>query len=471
MDGLQRPSHNFVAPTAVFPGLSVSRAAQDLRLRQRGKDRAKTNQPSIDSQAPDEVEHEINAVVEGVRRAGVTIYADQVTTYADRVSNLDFEGQFGLIRQMAPEAVSDYRADAAQGRDELTALRRQVVETEADRTRFRQKNRIERTAQSKGPGAQVLKAGVLLTLFVGEIVLNGGFLSQGNEQGLLGGAVQAVSFALLNVGVSFLLGLTLLRYTIHRSWALKLVGLASCLAYLAFAVGLNLALAHYREVSVLLVADSGFEVIRRMGTAPFGLTDLNSWVLFGIGLLFSVVAMADGVLWRDPYPGYAYVDRACAAAHAKYTDRKAALIADLKDIREDASNAMNDASRSLSVGLSEYDSAIAGRRRLDDEFVKFQNDLERAARELHEIYREANRSFRSILQPKRWEMPIALERESLAPGIASAEAREELRSAIHKSQALLNEQTQLMQTEFDSAVASYRQLDDLIVDPMYGPAS
>ena len=73
--------------------------------------------------------------------------------------------------------------------------------------------------------------------------MNGAFLAKGNEQGLLGGAVQAVSFALLNVLVSFLIGLSVVRLLNHRSFGLKVFGLCGLLLYLAFALGVNISLA------------------------------------------------------------------------------------------------------------------------------------------------------------------------------------------------------------------------------------
>ena len=76
-----------------------------------------------------------------------------------------------------------------------------------------------------------MKIGVLAILFMLEVVINGSFLAQSNIGGLLGGAVQAVSFAALNILVSFLCGLVPIRL-INRRGALKLLGFISLLAYL-----------------------------------------------------------------------------------------------------------------------------------------------------------------------------------------------------------------------------------------------
>ena len=72
---------------------------------------------------------------------------------------------------------------------------------------------------------------------------------------------------------------------------------------------LNLALAHYREVSGSLVPDAGREVLVRLRTMPLAITDLKSWLFFGLGLLCSLIAFADSFLIFDPYPGYGGLEK------------------------------------------------------------------------------------------------------------------------------------------------------------------
>jgi hypothetical protein len=68
------------------------------------------------------------------------------------------------------------------------------------------------------------------------VFLNGFFLAKGNELGYLGGAVEAFTFALLNVGVSFLIAAAGVRELNHRNLLRKLFGLISLLGYLALTI-------------------------------------------------------------------------------------------------------------------------------------------------------------------------------------------------------------------------------------------
>ena len=155
-----------------------------------------------------------------------------------------------------------------------------------------------------------------------------------------------------------------IRLINRRNLFFKLVGHVPIIVYLAFASGLNLTLAHLREIHPTATGDIGQEVMTRRLKAPFILEDINSWAFFGIGFIFSLIAMTDGLLFTDPYFGYASLERRCNEARAQYTDSKADLIEKLREIRDAASEAINAAARDLSIRRGELDAIIHARERL-----------------------------------------------------------------------------------------------------------
>jgi hypothetical protein len=314
-----------------------------------------------------------------------------------------------------------------------------------------------------------MKVGVLAVLFVVEVIVNGSFLSQSNVQGLLGGAVQAVSFAALNIIGSFLAGLVPIRIINRTNPFLKLLGFLSVLTYLAFAILLNLTLAHLREMPPTIADNIGHQVLVLLVKDPLSMNDVNSWVFFAIGFIFSLIAMSDGLLFTDPYFGYAAIERRCVDAHNHYTEVKTDLIERLRDIRDAASQAMNSAARDLSVRRSEYDAILRARARLDQRFIEHQSHIERTSRALLAVYREANSEARSAPVPGYFSKPYNLER--ITPSDAGDAELERLRRLITETQALLNGQIQAVQEAFDEAVRSYREIDDLVPESKSGAAS
>jgi hypothetical protein len=460
--GLKREPHDYRASLEIFPALNIERLASEMTLAKVGAARGARDEPTTDSMALDDVENRIVECVEAEKNSAHGVLLDELQIYKERMASLDFEGRFGAIRQAAPAAVSEFHAEAAQGRDELHSLRRHLRDLEAERDEFRRHHRLLRTAHWASRGNLTLKAGILLLLFVFEMILNGFFLAKGSELGYLGGAVEALAFALVNIGVSFLIGAVGVRQLNHRSYLRKFLGLLSLVVYILLAIGLNLALAHYREVSGSLVADAGHEVLLRLRTAPLGIADVKSWLLFAIGVLCSLVALGDAYLMFDPYPGYGALEKRRASAYEAYIKRKNELIAALLEIRDQAIEILEEANRDLSVRRSEHDAILESRARLVRLFEAHQTHLDRAANALLAVYREANKRSRKTASPPRFSSSYALDKIPTEHELLATSAREDLRRSIVESQAVLVSQVQAIHDEFEKAFASYREIDELV---------
>jgi len=462
VNGLKREQHDYRPSLEVFPILNVDKLAADMGLAQVGAKRAAREEPATDSSALDEIENRIIERIEADNNTAHGTLLDELRTYKERLTSLDFEGRFATIRQAAPAAVSEFRAEAAQGRDELHSLRRHLRDLETERDEFRRRHRLKRTARWASGGNLTLKVGVLLALFVFEVFLNGFFLAKGSELGYLGGAAEAITFALLNVGVSFLIGVAGVRELNHRNVFRKLFGLIAFLCYLVLLIGLNLALAHYREVSGALMTDAGREVLARLRTAPLAIADLKSWLLFGLGILCSLIAFADSFLIFDPYPGYGPLEQRRGHAHDAYIRRKNDLIASLLDIRDKAVEILEEANRDLAIRRSEHDSILEGRARVLRLFAAHQAHLDRTANALLAVYREANQGTRKTPAPARFASSYAIEKFPIEHELPDTPAREDLRRSIADSQSVLVGQVEAVHAEFERAFASYREIDDLI---------
>jgi hypothetical protein len=462
LNGLKREQHDYRPSLEVFPALNVDKLAGDMALAATGRERGAREEPASDGATFDDVENRIIEGVEAEKNAAHGVLLDELRTYKERLTGLDFEGRFGTIRQAAPAAVSEFRAEAAQGRDELHSLRRHLRDLELERDEFRRRNKLKRTAHWASGGNLTLKVGILLALFVFEVFLNGFFLAKGNELGYLGGAVEAFTFALLNVGVSFLIAAAGVRELNHRNLLRKLFGLISLLGYLALTIALNLALAHYREVSGSLVSDAGREVLARLQMTPLGITDVKSWLFFGLGVLCSLIAFADAFLIFDPYPGYAPLEKRRAQAHDAYIRRKNDLIARLLEIRDDAIEILEEANRDMSIRRGEHDAILESRARMVRLFAAHQSHLERAANALLAAYHEANKRARKTPPPPRFSASFTLDKFPIEQGLLETSARDDLRRSIAESQAMLVGQVQAVHAEFEKAFASYREIDELV---------
>jgi hypothetical protein len=451
---VRETSHDFRASTDVFPVVDIEKLSTTLSLKEKGATAGGLNRPGTSAQSLDETEQNVVAWIETEKKSSHQVLEDQFQTFDSRLRNLDFEGQFGLIRQANASSISDFKAEVASGVDELHGLRRKLKTAEDELVDFKSRHKLQRAAKISSKAAWGFKVALIVFLILIEMVMNGSFLAKGSEQGVVGGVTEAAAFAFLNIGAALMFSFFCVRFLVHRSFLLKLLGLLGLVAYVAVALAINIALAHYREVSATILSGAGVEVMQRLKTAPLGLQELNSWMLFAVGLMFSLFAFIDGCYLTDPYPGFAGVQKRLDTARSSYIDRKLDLIDDLRDIRDEHNSKIEAIIRDLSMRRQETAAILAHRARTASLFAEHQNHLERTANTLLTIYREANRGARTEPEPAYFATRYQLER--LVPVLHSNEEWDD---------KLLGERIQSAQAEL---IEKYHKLDNLFPESTIG---
>lgn len=463
---ISRPAHTYRASMDTFADLDTQRLGSDLKLNDRGVKNGRSNLPTADTMALDAVETEIVEHVGAAQKRGHDQLENQLAGFRQRLIDLDFSGRFADISMAATSGMADLDAELSKGLGELHELRRDLTEHETWQTSFRAENKIKRPAKITTRGETILKWLVILIIVLLELFVNGELLSKGSDLGLIGGIVEALIFAALNVGVALLFSIYVVPYLAHRSFFAKLIGLLGLVAYVACALGINLGLAHYREVagSILAGTDAGEQVMHRLRTAPLELTDFKSWLLFCLGCFFSIIAFIDGYNLRDPYPEYAKVSQRLRLARARYLDKREELIDYLQEVRVDIEDTIADARSSLGKELAEHNSIISHRQRLLSLFEEHEEQLEKAANALLGQYREADKATRSTAPPAHFLQKYSLRRIPVQISKEGEWNTEELRTKIETSQAELDNLVKTLLSKFQDALVQYRGLDVLAPD-------
>ena len=467
-ESVRRSSHDFHPTTQIFPDLDVERVAIDLDLEKKGAERGSANEPAANAASFDENELEIIERIEREKKTALQSIEDEMRTFGERITSLDFDGQFVMIKQVNATTVTDYVAEVELGIDELHGPRRALAEAEHERATFKDTHKIDRAPRTQSTAISVLKIMFLVVCVMLETVFNGSFLAAGSEEGIVGGATVAAGFSFLNIGVAALAAFLVKNFR-HRSIFRKFIGIVTFPLYLGFAGLLNLALGHYRETSQVLFGGAGREVIRRLTESPFQLSDIQSWILTGVGIAFSIGAFIDASTFGDPYLGYAGVERRLQKRRDTYVDARQELIDQLRNVRDDYSSKIEDIVRDLGARKLEYDAIILHQTRLLHLFEEHQDQLERAANLLLTKYRSANRSARITPPPVHFADSYKLKRSpSLQQPIGERDGAE-LSTSIRNAQDELIEQARRIADHFESAVAKYLNLDALHPDRVNGP--
>ncbi|WP_245440837.1 MULTISPECIES: hypothetical protein [Mesorhizobium] len=467
---IMEANHDYRVGADIFPSLNVDKIARDMDLDDQGTAHGEKDQPSSSSKALDEVEHSIVERVQDEKKAAHQILEDQLHLFSGRVANLGLEEQFGLLQQANTSSLSDFKGEIAIGLDTLHAKRTDLHEATTELSSFRKNHRLERVARLQQGTAHLFRVALLIFLLLVETYLNGSFLAKGNDQGFLGGATEAFAFSFVNIVSALIFAIFCVRWVTHRSWGGKLVGTVFILLYAAIALGINLLLAHYREVSGTLADGAGNIAVQRMLHNPLGLEEVRSWMLFLVGLLFSIIAFIDGWFVLDPYPGYAGVEKRRRERRQDYTDTKADLIDRLIELRDDHNTKVEDILKGLSSRRREHAAILSSRARLLALFNEHQEQLERSCNQLLSKYREANIRARKTPAPKHFSQPFKLQKTKPIVQNDGEIKDSDLASSIAAAQQALNEQMLQVGKECESGIEKYRDLDKLYPETLDGQA-
>jgi len=459
---LDRPVHAYRATTQTFADLDLQRLTGSLNLAERGRTRGAEEQPPTDATGFDAVENEIVEQVKAAQKASHDELENQLTGFRARLIDLDFEARFAGIKDVAQSGLADLKAEQQMGLDDLHGVRRELTEAEDYLTHFRDKNKILHPAKINTPVGTTLKWLIIVLILLGELITNGYFLSRGAELGLSGGVLQAALFAFLNVGVPLLIATQGLPYLAHRNWLAKLWGLFWLAFFLVETTVLNLGLAHYREAGAATLEGAGTEVMRRFTTEPLVMADFESWVLFALGVFFSVIALIDGYSLRDSIPKYQQVSDNRRTAQNRYADMRRTRIQDLMDVREQYQDTVSELRGDLSKRRTEHEAIIAHRSRQLTLFREHQNQIEVTANALLRVYRDANIAARKTPAPTHFAEAFALKRIEVELARENEWNTDELKEAIKGAQADLEKVMATLGEQFDLALRNYRELDNIV---------
>jgi hypothetical protein len=381
----------------------VARLDRELQITERARNAGIDNLPSAKDRDLDHVQHEV------LDRAAQAI-ADQRHCALARLGNsaLD-QGSFNIDaseRDFTDDEQNAYHAIRKLNGDASVTIRLLVVQQQRrarELAAFRHANRLGRDASY--PDSMLMAVLGATIILLGEGVANASLFAATSEFGLIGGWLDALSFALPNFGIALCIGLIGLRYACHVHPLKRYFGLVVTFGLGSLVIAYNLWLAHYRELLTSAPASARSDAMPHLLANPLQINDGDALVLLLVGLATSLLAMADGYLgFADKYVGYTAVDRrfraARAASHQARTEfrdqvRKAVAISTANITRKERSILRK------SDALMRKIAAAAG---LLVTFEQQVSNIQRAALLALRLYRDANCRVRSAPAPAYFDV-------------------------------------------------------------------
>ncbi len=92
---LGRPAHTYRATLQTFNDVDVQRLEREMDLVKRGAARGQDDMPASDAVVLDSTEHEIVEQIGAAQKSAYDELQAQLTTFHERLTDLDFESRFG----------------------------------------------------------------------------------------------------------------------------------------------------------------------------------------------------------------------------------------------------------------------------------------------------------------------------------------------------------------------------------------
>lgn len=390
----------------IFPNIDAHAIALKLKVEQEGKSRGAQDLPNSADKNNDVIETQIISNVSELRRQGLKKYEDCRNTYQRRLNEIQLKNMELAIfaRKVETDYEKEIKVSENSFANEIDRVRNYSNEIEE----FKRRNKIWRTPSHKQSLAFTIGfVGILVAI---SAAINAYFLAYGNEQIRAVGIISAFLFASVNVGISMIWG-RFSRNIVHVNYARKLAGLLALAGFVVISVGLNLFLAHFgnfiktqswREATV-----SGLE---QLENAPFRLGSVELWLLCGIGIIVSVIALVKA--WRidDRYPGYGKAYRRWESASKNYAGAIESTITDLTRMRDDAIEELKQGRANAIGEFASTNGICSSISALSSDLTEFLAHTNGAINQVMSKYRNANKAARSSAAPLHFDEAYQFEK-------------------------------------------------------------
>ncbi|MCQ4260978.1 MULTISPECIES: hypothetical protein [Pseudomonadaceae] len=443
--------------------LDYDELKKEIDVEQEARRLAVLNSPSPDKTTLSSVEMRIVDRIEEYRSKVVRWSHEHLIYLQRRMSELDITKNVNRARELAEEFKRVANDIISSHDHELRQLDDEARRVAVDLDNFKASNNLYR--QPKEPMGGIKKSFwilILISLILIEGLINSNFFSAGLDGGLIEGFTYAGVLAALNVIVSFFIGYIGLKYLWHIKPAGKLWGYASLLIAMAVMLVIALITTHLRDAFTIVSLDGDAMAIAwdRLWPAPFQFQGIQSVLLFGASVFFSICSLAKGLTWGDIYPGYSRHAERLAETRAMH-DSKVDLVreelkASKEEFEERLDKILNDSASEV-VRLKEHveRKAITGRR-----MSNYLDKSEHTLGALIELFRTENGMHRKLDTPAYFNVPATL--RSITPPEVNVEPDQR---DVDRQEALLDgviAQAEIIRGQIQSAfVLCYDQVTPL----------
>jgi len=286
--------------------IDLKNLADQFQPRQRGEDDGNKGIP-VENQVNDfSFYMEIAVHVQNylyVKYKGLISYFGVLGNSISRINLKSFNNNYTELENEIKKQEGKFKTELCN----LSQIKENYTFILTDLNTFKIKHGIPEKQQADYPISHIYYLGIVGILILLEAAMNAVFFSITHLGGVFGALMQAFIIAFVNVLPAYFMGGKVLPYFNHRRYLFKLFATMITGLFLAWIVLFNLSVSLYRDQLDMLedmkvAQQSVMAKITSMDL--FSLHAIDSWILFGVGMVFAIIALVDGYKSDDPYPSF-----------------------------------------------------------------------------------------------------------------------------------------------------------------------
>ena len=318
--GRRKPiQSNYDFGSNTFHIFDIDDTAKKLDLEAKAQENAESEIPASDSTALDGPQAEIQSDIKGVMHLTIANQTNKLDFYQDKINGCNLDSSKQKLENWVPTF------ERETGTDAITISREKWTTAKSELDEFKKKHAITRAADY--PVNMVYQRLVVLAILVCEAIMNSYFFIDASDYGLLGGVFLAFICAAVDVGVIavFCKGAVFVLW--KGTWS-KIGGVVMCVLIFAWVIAYNLGVAHFRDAAQEAPLTAAQQAWFNLVNNPGGLADVESFILFILGMVLSVFGLQAILRLDESIPWYGGYTRRADEARGKWNDQKVALKTD-----------------------------------------------------------------------------------------------------------------------------------------------
>ena len=303
-------------------------------------------------------------------------------------------------------------------------------------TQFKEDNQLDRSPYVRHFWHVALAVLLITGLIVGEAKFNSNLFSAVMQGGSDAAFALAVGISLINVGMSFLIGWLIIpnlwnsKLEAGKRWGRRIFAFLMTISYILFIAYVNLSAGVFRGIAVEQKKGGtgfSFDSISTQAAQdldgvfwPFSadaleFLDFESQLFIGLGVLFAIISLIDGLFFDDTYPGFGAFGRRLEkvqnALHTKVRRYKR----EFKSLFVEANLESDFVEEQRAEALSNWEDIHDCLQETQSGYESLLDSVRKAAEHALEQYKAINKRNRSTSGPLYWLNPEIMAAPQMLP--------------------------------------------------------